>query len=57
MDLEEYGMEGEITTIIISLEMDINTRYTDQIVLYIIYQSDATNYIKRSKVFKQNLCR
>ena len=47
-DLEEYYMEGEIPTRIASLEMDPNTKDTDQIGLDMINQADITYYIKRS---------
>ena len=55
-DIEEYYMEGEITTRIMSIETDTNTRETYNISLEMIYQVDITDYIKRSIEFKQNLC-
>ena len=53
-DIEAYDMEGKRPTRI-SLDMDTNTRSTNQIVLDILYQVDITDYINRSIYFKQNL--
>ena len=54
-DLEEYDIEGEIPTIIVSLEIDLNTKETDQIGLDMLNQADITYYTKRSIDIKQNL--
>ena len=54
-DIEEYYMEGERPTIIMILDMDPNTRKTNQISLDMLYQADIAKYIKRSKEFKKNL--
>ena len=48
MDIEEYDMEGERTTRITSLDMYPNTKETNKIGLYMLYQSEITNYIKIS---------
>ena len=50
-------MEDERPKIIMILEMDTNTRETDQIGLDVLYKADIADYIKRSKEFKQNLCK
>ena len=55
MDLEEYDMEGEIPTRIMSLEANTNTKDTYQIGLDMIYQAEIANFIKRSIAFQQNL--
>ena len=52
-DMEEYGIEGEIPTIIMSLETDPNTKKTYKIGLVMLYQSDTTDYIIRSKEVNQ----
>ena len=36
--------------------MDINTRETNHIGMDMIYQAYITNYIKRKKYLKQNMC-
>ena len=54
-DLEEYDMEVERPTIIMILETDPNTIETDQIGMYVIYQSDITYCIKMSIYFKKDL--
>ena len=54
-NIEEYYMEGEIPTKRLSLETDLNTKETDKICLYMIYQADTTDYINIFKEFKKNL--
>ena len=53
--LEEYDIEGERPTIIMSLETYPNTKEIHQIGLNMFYQEDITDYIKRRKEFKQNV--
>ena len=48
-------MEGKITTIITSLEMDPNTKKTNQIGPEMLNQADITYYTKRSIDLKRNL--
>ena len=40
-----------------SLEMGPNMKDTNQISMEMLYQKDITDYIKRSKYFKQKLCK
>ena len=40
-----------------SLEMDCNTKETNQIGLYMLYQAYITNYINILIEFKQNFCK
>ena len=54
-DLEEYDVEGERPTRIMSLQTYPNTGDTNHIGLYMLYQANNTNYIKRSTEFKKNL--
>ena len=56
-NIEEYCLEGEIPTSIMSLETDPITTETDQIGMVMLYQADSTKYIKRRKELKQNLVR
>ena len=53
-DIEEYDTKGEIPTRIMSLEADPNTRETNHIGLYMIYQEDITDYIKVNTELKQS---
>ena len=50
-------MEGKISTSIITLSTDPNTRYTDKIGLNMIYKEEITDYINRIKKFNRNLCK
>ena len=54
-DVEEYCMEGERPTIIMSLDTDLNTKEKNQINLDVLYQENINHYIKRRKEFKKNL--
>ena len=54
-DIEKYDLEGGIPTRIIILDTDPNTKDIDKIGLDMLYQSDISEYIKRSKEFKKNL--
>ena len=53
-DIEEHGIEGEITTRIMSIETYTNSKDNNQISLGILCQADIANYIKRIKEFKKN---
>ena len=55
MYLEEYDIEGEITTRIMSLDTDTSMKETNQIGLDMLYQADIPNYIKINKEVKKNL--
>ena len=52
--LEEYKIEGERTTGIMSLEKDPNKRETYQIGRDMFYQAEITDYIKRRIYLMQN---
>ena len=45
---EEYDMEGERPTRIMSQDIDPNTKDTNQIGWGMVYQADITDYINRS---------
>ena len=48
-------MKDERPTRIMIPVTDPNTKDTNQIVMDVLYQTEITNYINRSKWFKQNL--
>ena len=54
-DLEEYYMEGERLTRIMSLDTDNKTRDTNQTGMNMIYQVEIIDYTKTSIYSKQNL--